>query len=210
MQTSMCAPRDRERSRVLAHTDATATIQEEEDAVSTAGSRGSPGSPGREECHQDEVSSLPRRDSNPREEDDTPAPAGRRRRRPTRRRPPSRNQGLLPGQQPTEEPIRRGDQREAAIRIKVMKCLHSGMGGNEVYKPTFAWYDRMLFLIPHIASKSSKSNLDLNPTYSSDDSQHENETILPELCYLAAETTSSQQKKLKYRRMFPQVSTGNG
>ncbi|XP_068084524.1 uncharacterized protein [Anabrus simplex] len=56
-------------------------------------------------------------------------------------------------------------------RNKVMKCLHSGMGGNEVYKPTFAWYDRMLFLIPHIATRSSKSNLDMNTTCSSDDSQ---------------------------------------
>ncbi|XP_068081835.1 uncharacterized protein [Anabrus simplex] len=43
MQTSMCAPQDRERSRVSAHTDATGVNQEEEDAFSTAGPPAIPG-----------------------------------------------------------------------------------------------------------------------------------------------------------------------
>ncbi|XP_067001615.2 uncharacterized protein [Anabrus simplex] len=57
LQTSMCAPQDRKRSRVLAPTDAAAVSQEKEEDGDAAEPSATPGSPGREEGHQDEASS---------------------------------------------------------------------------------------------------------------------------------------------------------
>ncbi|XP_068083915.1 uncharacterized protein [Anabrus simplex] len=57
LQTSTCAPQDRERRRMLAPTDATAASQEKEEDGDAAEPPATPGSPGREEGHQEEASS---------------------------------------------------------------------------------------------------------------------------------------------------------
>ncbi|XP_068082951.1 uncharacterized protein [Anabrus simplex] len=41
-----------------------------------------------------------------------------------------------------------------------MKSFHSGMGLVDTYKPSFAWYERLLFLVDHVSARNSKSNLD--------------------------------------------------
>ncbi|XP_067001396.2 uncharacterized protein [Anabrus simplex] len=46
-------------------------------------------------------------------------------------------------------------------RNKVNK-LKSGMSSDDVYRPSFMWYDRLLFLTDHIMPRSSRSNLDMS------------------------------------------------
>ncbi|XP_066993395.2 uncharacterized protein [Anabrus simplex] len=45
-------------------------------------------------------------------------------------------------------------------RNKYMKSCHSGMGLDDTYKPSFAWYERMQFLADHVSARNRKSNLD--------------------------------------------------
>ncbi|XP_068084712.1 uncharacterized protein [Anabrus simplex] len=120
LQTSRCALQDRERNQVPATTDAAAS-QEEGETGAAVGPPTSPGSPGPEEDHQDKASSPAEKRHPSQKSGAAPAPGRRRRRRrPNRRGPPSRSPGLLPGQQSTEEPIKRGPQRVTAIREHIL------------------------------------------------------------------------------------------
>ncbi|XP_067007921.2 transcription termination factor Rho isoform X2 [Anabrus simplex] len=116
LQTSMCALQDRERSRVVAPTDAAAASQEKEEDGDAAEPPATPGSPGREEGHQDEASSPAEK-----------KPQGRRRRR---RR--TRKQKATPAHhERTAQLQRRTAPRTAVSRGANQERTSAGSGSQE-------------------------------------------------------------------------------
>ncbi|XP_068082761.1 uncharacterized protein [Anabrus simplex] len=133
LQTSMCAPQDRERSRVLAPTDAAAASLEKEEDGDAAEPPATPGSPGREEGHQDAASS-PAEKTRP----------GRRRRR--RRR--TRKQKATPAhQEMAAQPQPKTAPRTAVSRGANQERTSAGSGSQEPYFCTFHCYIKKLIRI---------------------------------------------------------------
>jgi hypothetical protein len=43
---------------------------------------------------------------------------------------------------------------------KIQSSLRTGTGTEDVYEPSVWWYEKLLFLVPHVKTRKTKSTLD--------------------------------------------------
>ncbi|KAL1489811.1 hypothetical protein ABEB36_013743 [Hypothenemus hampei] len=87
---------------------------------------------------------------------------------------------------------------------KVQSSLKSGMGTDLVYEPSVWWYEKLLFLVPHVKNRKSKTTLDSmeieTDVENFQTSEETEETSDMSSASILHDTYSKRQKKRKLNR----------
>jgi hypothetical protein len=81
---------------------------------------------------------------------------------------------------------------------KIQSSLRTGTGTEDVYEPSVWWYEKLLFLVPHVKTRKTKSTLDYLSQDTSPETEIQDEsedTVYSE--HVETPHTTSKKRKLK-------------